>query len=147
MLLLADRGFYSFALWRAAAATGAHLLWRVKGNLLLPVLQPLPDGSWLAQVNDPAAVARRVRRNGQRRRRGSTLGPDTRPLPGITVRVIEFWLTTTTGKHLWVGAWTVKGGQSNWYTVWSATPTSSVRNFDISGPGGNRLVTITADSH
>ena len=58
-----------------------------------------------------------------------------------------FWLTTTSGQHVWVGAWTVKGGQSNWYTVWSATPVSSVRNFDISGPGGHRLVTIPADSH
>jgi hypothetical protein len=37
-----------------------------------------------------------VHRNGQRRRRGSTLGPDTGPLPGITVRVIEFWLTVAT---------------------------------------------------
>jgi len=97
MLLLADRGFYSFGLWRAAAATRADLLWRVKGNLLLPVVQPLPDGSWLAHINDPAAMRRRCRRNGERRRRGSRLGPDTGALPGITVRVIEFWLTVTTG--------------------------------------------------
>jgi hypothetical protein len=32
-----------------------------------------------------------------RRRRGSKLGPDTGPLPGITVRVIEFWLAVTAG--------------------------------------------------
>jgi hypothetical protein len=97
MLLLADRGFYGFGLWTAAAATGADLLWRVKASVLLPVIQALPDGSWLAHVNDPAAVRRRVARNGQRRRRGSTRGPDAGPLPGITVRVIEFWLTTTAG--------------------------------------------------
>jgi hypothetical protein len=97
MLLLADRGFYGFGLWTAAAATGADLLWRVSAKLSLPVAAALPDGSWLAHVNDPAAVRRRTARNGQRRRRGSTLGPDTGPLPGITVRVIEFWLTTTTG--------------------------------------------------
>ena len=30
MLLLADRGFYGFALWQQAAATGADLLWRAK---------------------------------------------------------------------------------------------------------------------
>jgi Insertion element 4 transposase N-terminal/Transposase DDE domain len=96
MLLLADRGFYGFGLWTAAAATGADLLWRVKANMVLPVLAPLPDGSWLAHVNDPAAVRRRTVRNGQRRRRGSTRGPDTGPLPGITVRVIEFWLTVST---------------------------------------------------
>jgi hypothetical protein len=28
MLLLADRGFFSYALWRKAIATGADLLWR-----------------------------------------------------------------------------------------------------------------------
>jgi len=96
MLLLADRNFYSYALWNAAAGTGAALLWRVKASLHLPVLAELPDGSRLAHVNDPAAVHARLHRNGQRRRRGSPLPPDTGPLPGITVRVIELWLTVTT---------------------------------------------------
>jgi len=94
MLLLADRGFYSFALWNAAAGTGAQLLWRATATMHLPVIQALPDGSWLAHVNDPAQVKRRAQRNGARRRRGSSLPPDTGPLPGITVRVIEFRLTT-----------------------------------------------------
>src|SRR5579859_6937406 len=96
MLLLADRNFYGYPLWNAAAGTGADLLWRVKASLHLPVVTALPDGSWLAHVNDPAAVARRARRNGERRRRGSKLGPQAGPLPGITVRVIEFWLTIST---------------------------------------------------
>ena len=95
MLLLADRGFYSWQLWNAATATGAHLLWRVSAGLHLPVVRELPDGSWLTRIEDPAAVRRRTRRNGERRRRGSTLGPDTGPLPGITVRVIEFTITIT----------------------------------------------------
>jgi len=93
MLLLADRNFYGYQLWTAAAATGAQLLWRAKASLLLPVIEPLPDGSWLTRIPDPAAVRRRTARNGKRRRRGSKLPPDTGPLPGITVRVIEFWLT------------------------------------------------------
>ena len=97
MLLLADRGFYSFRLWTAAAGTGAALLWRVEAGLRLPVVTALPDGSWLTRIPDPAAVRRRVHRNGQRRRRGSKPGPDAGPLPGITVRVIEFWLTVATG--------------------------------------------------
>jgi hypothetical protein len=59
------------------------------------VIEVLPDGSWLAHVSDPRAVAARNARNGRRRRRGSKLGPDAGPLPGITVRVIEFWLTVT----------------------------------------------------
>jgi hypothetical protein len=95
MLLLADRNFYAYGLWNAAAATGADLLWRVKAGQHLPVIAELPDGSFLAHVNDPAAVAARTRRNGDRRRRRSKLGPQTGPLPGITVRVIVFWLTVT----------------------------------------------------
>jgi hypothetical protein len=93
MLLIADRNFYSYRLWDAAAATGAQLLWRVKAGTHLPVMAELPDGSWLAHVNDPRAVAARANKNGQRRRRGSVLPPETGPLPGITVRVIEFILT------------------------------------------------------
>jgi hypothetical protein len=95
MLLLADRNFYSYAMWNAAAATGADLLWRVKASMHLPVAAELPDGSFLARVSDPRAVQARLHRNGQRRRRGSTLPPQTGPLPGTIVRVIEFWLTVT----------------------------------------------------
>jgi hypothetical protein len=95
MLLLADRGFYGYPLWTAAARTGADLLWRVQSSVSLQAIRPLPDGSWLAHIDDPAEVRRRTARNGHRRRRGSTLPPDTGPLPGITVRVIEFRLTIT----------------------------------------------------
>src|SRR5271156_597490 len=53
MLLLADRGFFSYALWRKASATGADLLWRIRtgtgGPEPVPV-QDLPDGSWLAHL-------------------------------------------------------------------------------------------------
>src|SRR6185437_15198937 len=66
MLVLADRNFYSYALWNAAAATRADLLWRVKGSLHLPVVRELPDGSFLAHVNDPAAVHARDARAGRR---------------------------------------------------------------------------------
>lgn len=93
MLLLADRGFYSFRLWTAAAGTGAGLLWRVTASMHLPAGRVLPDGSWLAHINGPRAVRARSRRNGKRRARGGTLAPETGPLPGITVRVIECWLT------------------------------------------------------
>ena len=53
MLLLADRGFFSYALWRKASATGADLLWRVSigGNGPRPEhVEDLPDGSWLAHL-------------------------------------------------------------------------------------------------
>jgi len=96
MLLLADRNFYSYRLWRAAAGTGAELLWRVPGCMHLPVVRELPRVSWLTHINDPRAVHARLAKNGQRRRRGSPLGPETGPLPGITVRVIEFVLAVST---------------------------------------------------
>ena len=44
-LLIADRNFYNWADWGAAADTGAALLWRVKSDLRLPVLELLGDGS------------------------------------------------------------------------------------------------------
>ncbi|HEY2268126.1 MAG TPA: transposase, partial [Streptosporangiaceae bacterium] len=105
MLVLADRNFYSWALWHAAAGTGADLLWRVKSSMDLAVLRELPDGSFLAHVNDPAAVHARNARNGQRRRRGSTLPPGTGPLPGMTVRVIEFTVTVTADDGSTRAAW------------------------------------------
>ena len=64
MLCLADRGFYSFARFQNARRTGAHLLWRVPVNLLLPREQPLADGSYLTRIyaNQPN---QRAHRDGQ----------------------------------------------------------------------------------
>lgn len=50
MLLLADRGFCGFTLWRAAKAGGADLLWRVRSVVVLPVLETLADGSYLSEI-------------------------------------------------------------------------------------------------
>ena len=63
MLVLADRGFYGFKLWRTACLTQARLLWRVKANLGLPVEQLLDDGSYLSTVFD--SEDDRARRDGQ----------------------------------------------------------------------------------
>ena len=46
MLVLADRGYCSFPLWRQATRTSADLLWRMKANLHLPVLERFDDGSY-----------------------------------------------------------------------------------------------------
>jgi hypothetical protein len=54
MLCLADRGFVSYALWRAARATGADLMWRVRSNQVLPCRRRLPDGSYLSHIRVPA---------------------------------------------------------------------------------------------
>lgn len=53
MLLLADRNFHSFTDFTQAADTGAHLLWRVKDTLELPVLEVLADGSYTSLVMAP----------------------------------------------------------------------------------------------
>lgn len=71
MLVLADRNFYGFKLWRIACASGARLAWRVKSNLKLPVQQLLSDGSYLSTVFDSADRARQA---------------------GQTVRVIDYTL-------------------------------------------------------
>jgi hypothetical protein len=52
-LLIADRNFYNWADWRAAADSGAALLWRVKSDLTLPVLEMLPDGSYSSVLVSP----------------------------------------------------------------------------------------------
>jgi len=73
MLCLADRLFFSAALWQQARATGADLLWRVKKTLRLPCRQRLVDGSYLSVVY-PSERDRRHDTN------------------GIVVRVIEYTL-------------------------------------------------------
>lgn len=50
MVVLADRGFTSFDLWRQAIATGADLIWRAKSNVKPRRLETLRDGSWLAEM-------------------------------------------------------------------------------------------------
>jgi hypothetical protein len=74
MVLLADRGFFSFSLWEKARATGADLLWRTKSNHVLPVNERLGDGSYLSAIY-PSAKDRRHDTNGAK------------------VRVIEYSLT------------------------------------------------------
>lgn len=51
MLVLADREFLGVPLWRAFTGDGAHLLWRVSANRVLPVQVRLPDGSWLSRLH------------------------------------------------------------------------------------------------
>jgi Insertion element 4 transposase N-terminal/Transposase DDE domain len=73
MLVLADRNFLSFKLWRDAAATGAELVWRVRDSFTLPVLERLADGSYLSRLKP------------LRKRDGDP----------ITVRIIEYSVTTS----------------------------------------------------
>jgi Insertion element 4 transposase N-terminal/Transposase DDE domain len=50
MLLVADRNFYSFTDWCAAADTGADLLWRLSNTIDLPLVATLADGSYTSVV-------------------------------------------------------------------------------------------------
>jgi len=52
MLVLADRGFYSFSLWHKATSTGADLLWRMRASQNLTIDTRLGDGSYLSRVFD-----------------------------------------------------------------------------------------------
>jgi len=67
MSCLADRGFLSFALWRAACATGAALVWRAPATVTLPILKRYADGSYRSEPrgnqrsNDPDRTPQPVR--------------------------------------------------------------------------------------
>jgi hypothetical protein len=50
MLLLWDRGFLSYSLWKTVRATGCQLLARVSNRLVLRPLTDLADGSYLAKL-------------------------------------------------------------------------------------------------
>ena len=63
MLVIADRLFYGYDMWREAVSTQAKLLWRVRSNLRLPREQILEDGSYLSTVY-ASDLDRRHRRNG-----------------------------------------------------------------------------------
>jgi hypothetical protein len=73
MLVLADRNFPSWTLWRKAAATGADLCWRMSASFALPVIEILADGSYLSELKPPRKK-------------------DADP---VTVRVIEYSVETT----------------------------------------------------
>jgi Insertion element 4 transposase N-terminal/Transposase DDE domain len=93
MLCLADRGFFGFEMWKQAAATGAELLWRVRKNILLPLEERLPDGSYLSRIYP----SQQDQRGGRK---------------GVTVRVIEYRLEGIEGAEpLYRLATTILGHQ------------------------------------
>jgi hypothetical protein len=73
MLVLADRNFFGFDLWKKAQETGADLLWRMKSNHVLPVERRFGDGSFLSSIY-PSQKDRRHHTN------------------AVAVRVIEYHL-------------------------------------------------------
>lgn len=73
MLLLWDRGFFSYRLWQSVLTQGCQLLARVRGGLVLRPVQTLADGSYLAKL---------YRRDWER----------TKDRDGLLVRVIRYRL-------------------------------------------------------
>ncbi len=86
-LLLADRNFAGYELWGGLArATGAHLAWRIKKNLVFPPVRVLPDGSYLSIMRTPQENLR----HGHARAEGRALPgqPD-----GHLLRIIDYTVT------------------------------------------------------
>jgi len=79
MLCLADSNFTCYELWRDAAAAGAQLLWRAGASLGLPVIEVLPDGTYLSRLRAP----RKLRKDGA---------------ADIAVRVVEYHLKDASGQ-------------------------------------------------
>jgi len=76
MLLLWDRAFVGYALWNEARKRGAHLLGRLKSNMIFRPIQNLSDGSFLAKLY-PSPYAR------------------SKEDGGILVRIIEYTITNS----------------------------------------------------
>jgi hypothetical protein len=85
-LLIADRNFYGWADWCTAADSGAQLLWRVKADLTLPVLELLPDGSYMSVLVNPKIRGRSRQELIEGARGGQDLDQDQ----ARYVRVIEY---------------------------------------------------------
>jgi hypothetical protein len=73
MLLLWDRNFFSYHLWKSLTHRNIQILARVKCSLILKPIQELPDGSYLAKIY-PTSYDR------------------TKDRKGILVRVIKYKL-------------------------------------------------------
>jgi hypothetical protein len=86
MLVMADSGLYSYTNFKMVIDAGADALFRVGANVGLPVLEWLPDGSYLSYIADSAEKAK----NSYRLRHGLAKITD---LPGIYVRAVDYEIT------------------------------------------------------
>ena len=93
-LLLADRLFYGWADWCAAADSGADLLWRVKDDVGLPFLELLPDGSYRSVLVKTSVKGARRAGLVEAARRGEDLDPSV----ARHVRVVEYEVTDRDGE-------------------------------------------------
>jgi Insertion element 4 transposase N-terminal/Transposase DDE domain len=85
MLVMADRGLYSYEVLTAVAAAGADFCIRVKAGPDLPVLEWLPDGSYRSYVPGPKI---RNLTSVKARLASGAIAPDG--MPGLPVRVVDY---------------------------------------------------------
>jgi hypothetical protein len=83
MVVTADAGLYSYTNFKMVLDAGADALFRVGANVEFPVLEWLPDGSYLSFIADSKEKAR----NSYRLRHGLVKVTD---LPGFYVRVVDY---------------------------------------------------------
>jgi len=91
--LIADRNFYGFADWNTARTNGTQLLWRVSASLTLPVLAPLPDGSYTSVLIHPKIRGTARTRLVEAARAGAELDPER----AVVVRVVEYTVPDRAG--------------------------------------------------
>ena len=87
---LADRNFFSMHRWRTAAATGAHLAWRVKNganSLPAKIVCRLSDGSSRVRLRESDAMLTHRRKAGGE--------PKAARLDDMIARLVEFTVTVT----------------------------------------------------
>lgn len=87
MLVVLDQGFYSYRLWQSMTGTGAAALFRVSVNMVFPVLETYPDGSYRSVVFNPADQSR-VRKRAHRA--GPEFEKQMLAAEGTPCRVVEY---------------------------------------------------------
>jgi hypothetical protein len=83
MLVMTDRGLYSYDLLSKIVETGANALMRVGSNLELPVLKWLSDGTYMSYIVEPE-----VKRRARAKLKSGTIG--ITDLDGMYVRVVDY---------------------------------------------------------
>lgn len=93
MLCVADRLFTNFDCFEQAASTGAELLWRIRKDARLPLIERLSDGSYLSEIRPSwrKAVKKGVKGVKEKARRRM------RRMRRMRVRVIEYKLPGVQG--------------------------------------------------
>lgn len=92
MIVMADSGLYSYTNFKMVLDAGADALFRVGASVELPLLEWLPDGSYLTFIADSKEKAK----NSYRLRHGLSKITD---LPGFYARAVDYEITDRGGNE------------------------------------------------